>query len=51
MNACEPIVDVFGEQMDRYLRSDDGAWRRVPKSAGDVAREEADEEVAAELVG
>jgi DNA polymerase-1 len=36
------------EQMDRYLRTD-GAWRRVPKSAGDVAREEADEEVAAAL--
>jgi DNA polymerase-1 len=39
------------EQMDRYLRSGDGSWRRVPKSAGDVAREEAEEEVAAELVG
>jgi DNA polymerase I len=38
------------EQMDRYLLSDDGSWRRVPKSAGDVAREEAEEEVAAELV-
>ena len=38
------------EGMDRYLRSDDGSWRRVPKSAGDVAREEAEEEVAAELV-
>ena len=36
------------EQMDRYLRSE-GAWRRVPKSAGDVAREEAEEEVAAAL--
>jgi len=36
------------EQMDRYLR-DDGTWRRVPKSAGDVAREEAEEEVAAVL--
>ena len=39
------------EEMDRYLRSDAGEWRRVPKSAGDVAREEAEEEVAAELVG
>ncbi len=38
------------EQMDRYLRSDDGSWRRVPKTATDVAREEAEEEVAAELV-
>jgi DNA polymerase-1 len=38
------------EQMDRYLRSDDGSWRRVPKSAGDVALEEAEEEVAAQLV-
>ena len=38
------------EQMDRYLRSDDGAWRRVPKSAGEVALEEAEEEVAAQLV-
>jgi len=36
------------EQMDRYLRSD-GSWSRVPKSAGDVAREEAEEEVAAAL--
>ena len=38
------------EQMDRYLRSDAGEWRRVPKSAGDVALEEAEEEVAAQLV-
>ena len=38
------------EQMDRYLRDDAGGWRRVPKTAGDVAREEAEEEVAAELV-
>ena len=38
------------EQMDRYLRSDAGEWRRVPKTAVDVAREEADAEVAAELV-
>ena len=38
------------EQMDRYVEDDASAWRRVPKSAGDVAREEAEEEVAAELV-
>jgi len=39
------------EQMDRYLPTeDDGGCHRVPKSAGDVAREEAEEEVAAELV-
>jgi DNA polymerase-1 len=37
------------EQMDRYVRDDGGAWRRVPKSAGEVAREEAEEEVAAAL--
>jgi hypothetical protein len=37
------------EQMDRYLPFD-GGWRRVPKSAGEVAQEEAEEEVAAELV-
>ncbi len=41
-------VGADWEQMDRYLR-DDGTWRRVPKSAGDVAREEAEEEVAAAL--
>jgi DNA polymerase-1 len=37
------------EQMDRYVRDDGGAWRRVPKSAGEVAQEEAEEEVAAAL--
>jgi DNA polymerase-1 len=37
------------EQMDRYEHVD-GAWRRRPKSAGEVAQEEAEEEVAAELV-
>jgi hypothetical protein len=36
--------------MDRYLRADDGTWRRMEKTAIEVAREEADEEVAAELV-
>ncbi len=38
------------EQMDRYVRTAGGAWQRVPKSAVEVAREEADAEVAAELV-
>ncbi len=38
------------EQMDRYLASDDGTWRRMPKTADAVAREEAEEELAAELV-
>jgi DNA polymerase-1 len=38
------------QEMDRYLR-DDGAWRRVPKSSTDVAREAAEEETVAELVG
>jgi len=38
------------EEMDRYVPDDAAGWRRVPKSAGDVAREEAEEEVAAELV-
>ncbi len=32
--------------MDRYLRDHHGTWRRIPKSAGDVAREEADEAIA-----
>jgi DNA polymerase-1 len=43
-------VGANWEQMDRYEQAD-GGWRRVPKSAGDVARQEAEEEVAAELVG
>jgi DNA polymerase-1 len=39
------------EEMDRYVPDGEaGRWRRVPKSAGDVAREQAEEEVAAELV-
>ncbi len=38
------------EQMDRYERSTDDGWRRVEKSAVEVARQEAEEEVAAELV-
>jgi len=37
------------EQMDRYERID-GEWQRRPKTAIEVARQEADEEVAAELV-
>jgi DNA polymerase-1 len=47
-------VGTNWEQMDRYERdapgSGSGSWRRVPKSAGEVARLEAEEEVAAELV-
>ena len=38
------------EGMDRYERDDSGAWRRRAKTAGEVARQEAEEEVAAELV-
>ena len=38
------------EQMDRYKQEGAGAWRRLPKTAGEVARQEAEEEVAAELV-
>jgi DNA polymerase-1 len=38
------------EQMDRYERSADGSWLRVAKSALEVARQEAEEEVAAALV-
>jgi DNA polymerase-1 len=43
-------VGANWEQMDRYERDAAGAWRRVEKSAIEVARQEADEEVAAELV-
>ena len=43
-------VGTSWEGMDRYLREDTGEWRRTPKSAVDVAREEAEEEVAAQLV-
>ncbi|HSM37894.1 MAG TPA: DNA polymerase I [Candidatus Limnocylindrales bacterium] len=43
-------VGTDWENMDRYLRDDSG-WRRVPKTAIEVARLEAEEEVAAELVG
>jgi DNA polymerase I len=42
-------VGTDWENMDRYLRAEDGAWRRVPKSAVDVAREEAEEAIAEPL--
>jgi DNA polymerase-1 len=38
------------EAMDRYERADGGSWRRVPRTAVEVARQEAEEQVAAELV-
>jgi DNA polymerase-1 len=38
-------VGANWQEMDRYLR-EDGAWRRVPKSSTDVAREEAEEAIA-----
>ena len=44
-------VGANWEQMDRYERDASGAWHRVEKTAVEVAREAADEEVAAELVG
>ncbi len=37
------------EQMDRYEQAD-GQWRRVPKSAGEVAFQEAEEEIVAETL-
>jgi DNA polymerase I len=42
-------VGTDWETMDRYLRGDDAAWRRVPKSAVEVAQEEAEEEIAEPL--
>jgi DNA polymerase-1 len=42
-------VGTDWENMDRYQRADDGNWRRVPKSAVDVAREEAEEAIAEPL--
>ncbi len=40
-------VGTSWDGMDRYVRDGaSGEWRRVPKSAGDVAREEADEAIA-----
>jgi len=44
-------VGTNWEQMDRYERDAAGAWHRVAKTAVEVARQEAEEEVAAELVG
>jgi DNA polymerase-1 len=38
------------EGMDRLALAADGSWQRVPKTAIEMAREEADEAVAAELV-
>jgi hypothetical protein len=42
-------VGTDWETMDRYLRADDGTWRRVPKSAVEVAHEEAEEAIAEPL--
>jgi hypothetical protein len=42
-------VGTDWENMDRYIRAEDGAWRRVPKSAVDVARQEAEEAIAEPL--
>jgi DNA polymerase-1 len=41
-------VGTDWETMDRYVR-EEATWRRIPKTAVDVAREEADEEVAEPL--
>jgi hypothetical protein len=38
------------EQMDRYDRSESGDWIRRSRTAVEVAQQEADEELAAELV-
>ena len=38
-------VGTDWEQMDRYVRDEAGPWRRVPRSAAQVAQEEAEEEV------
>jgi hypothetical protein len=35
--------------MDRFVRAADGTWRRVPKSAVEVAQEEAEEAIAEPL--
>ena len=42
-------VGTDWENMDRYVRAD-GAWRRIPKSAVEVARQEAEEAIAEPLV-
>ncbi|HEX2193661.1 MAG TPA: hypothetical protein VHK63_01680, partial [Candidatus Limnocylindria bacterium] len=41
-------VGTDWEAMDRYVR-EDGGWRRIPKSAIEVAQEEADEAIAEPL--
>jgi hypothetical protein len=38
------------EQMDRCERDATGEWRRIARTAVEIARQEAEEEVAAELV-
>jgi DNA polymerase-1 len=43
-------VGTNWEAMDRYERDESGAWVRRSKTAVEVARQEAEEEVAAELV-
>jgi len=43
-------VGTNWEQMDRYERDASGEWHRVARSAVEVAREEAEEALAAELV-
>jgi DNA polymerase-1 len=51
----DPALDVDlkvgtdWENMDRYLRDASGAWRRVPRTAVEVARQEADEAIAEPL--
>ncbi|HEY7333108.1 MAG TPA: DNA polymerase I [Candidatus Limnocylindria bacterium] len=42
-------VGTDWEGMDRYLRDDTGAWRRMPKTAVEVAQEAADEAIAEPL--
>ncbi|HEX6139266.1 MAG TPA: DNA polymerase I, partial [Candidatus Limnocylindria bacterium] len=42
-------VGTDWENMDRYLPGEDGGWRRVPKSAIEVARQEAEEAIAEPL--
>jgi DNA polymerase-1 len=41
-------VGTDWETMDRYVREDE-AWRRIPKTAVDIAREEAEEAIAEPL--
>jgi DNA polymerase-1 len=42
-------VGTDWETMDRYVRADSGEWRRVPKTAVEVAQEEAEEAIAEPL--